>query len=1009
MNLKVLDFFLLRIPTFSINKLMELNSYINDRDIESIKNIFSNELFLKSIYLSSRYFYGVATEWLKNSEITFDEKDKVLNTLYKYYIRMSYRCTPYGLFAGFSLGEISNKETQVHFHKNHIVPNIRIDFQSLTMIKNLLLSNKNILKNVKFFPNNTLYHIKNTIRYIEWDDNFDHSISEIEINDLLNEIISKANEGITYLELIELILRKEKDLPIEEIEYFINSLFEAKLLVDRLPPFLTESGNQLDKLVKCIGLENIDTQTKDLINDINAIIYKENIDINEIEKLYQYNVFNDNTQIFQVDTTIKTDKININTKIANKIASSINDLKSIAFNNQESRLDLFKKRFFEKYEYREVSLVEVLDPTLGIGYGEQISGNIEELPLIKDIYLSDTVKEKNEISPIIKTILNKYLDVFFMKNRENIIQLTDEDIKSSSTHQSNKKYADNYFIFGDLIINNEGEINENNFKFINKAALPEPNINAILSRFAYYDEALVEHIKKSYKYSDNVVYAEVVNSTKGRIGNVLLRPSFFQYEIPYTAETKKDKIPVEDITISIINDDIILKSKKLNKQIRPIISTAYNYSKDNLPLIRFLGDLQYYKVYNGFYWNWGVLEDMEFLPRVEYKDIILSEARWRLKNGDYSIDKFNSILQTKKIPRYCTYKENDNVLLLDTHNYLSKNFLILKLKNQDILLYETFIDKTFIKKGNSNYMGEIIIPISPDEDNKIELNNQILEDIKRNFIIGEEWTYFKIYCNHKAGDHIITEILNPLMKDLSKNNNHKWFFIRYNLPENHIRFRLNKKLDIDLIDRFNDYSKQSINNGLIQKVQIDTYIREIEKYSIFGIENTESLFYYDSVAISEFIRMNDDENTKWIVALASIDMLMDDFNINIEDRINLFESLYKSFISEYINESEIKFFNKSINHKYLKYKQEIERIIYDKDIYFIREYMLHFIKRSENIKSINMHFKNDNKELIFNFLRNIIHMSLNRFFFTKQRLQELIIYTLLYKGYKSKFLRNGIK
>ena len=146
--LKPTDFFLLRMPSFSVNDLINLNSYIEKENIYMVKKVFNNDLFLKSIYLSSRYFYTVAVQWLQNDKVSFNREDKILLTLYKYYSRISSRATPYGLFAGFSSGDISVEKTQIEFNENYLEPKIRVDLLALKKIKDSIIYNNENLKKI---------------------------------------------------------------------------------------------------------------------------------------------------------------------------------------------------------------------------------------------------------------------------------------------------------------------------------------------------------------------------------------------------------------------------------------------------------------------------------------------------------------------------------------------------------------------------------------------------------------------------------------------------------------------------------------------------------------------------------------------------------------------------------------------------------------------------------------------------------------------------------------------
>ena len=50
--------------------------------------------------------------------------------------------------------------------------------------------------------------------------------------------------------------------------------------------------------------------------------------------------------------------------------------------------------------------------------------------------------------------------------------------------------------------------------------------------------------------------------------------------------------------------------------------------------------------------------------------------------------------------------------------------------------------------------------------------------MKRKFIIGDEWIYFKIYTGLKTADKILIETISPLVQHLFENKRiDKFFFI----------------------------------------------------------------------------------------------------------------------------------------------------------------------------------------------------------------------------------------
>ena len=118
-----------------------------------------------------------------------------------------------------------------------------------------------------------------------------------------------------------------------------------------------------------------------------------------------------------------------------------------------------------------------------------------------------------------------------------------------------------------------------------------------------------------------------------------MRPAFRKYEIPYLSNStlpKKQQITLDDLYLSVKYDRLILRSKRVNKQIAPRLGNAHNYSFNALPVYHFLCDLQTQNIRGGLYFDWGSLKDkFVFLPRVEIENVIVSPATWQLNKDQF--------------------------------------------------------------------------------------------------------------------------------------------------------------------------------------------------------------------------------------------------------------------------------------------------------------------------------------------------------------------------------------
>ena len=63
--------------------------------------------------------------------------------------------------------------------------------------------------------------------------------------------------------------------------------------------------------------------------------------------------------------------------------------------------------------------------------------------------------------------------------------------------------------------------------------------------------------------------------------------------------------------------------------------------------------------------------------------------------------------------------------------------------------------------------------------------------MKKTFVVGDKWLYYKIYCGVTTADTILLKVIKPLTEELlALKKIKKWFFIRYSDPKPHLRFRV---------------------------------------------------------------------------------------------------------------------------------------------------------------------------------------------------------------------------
>lgn len=284
--------------------------------------------------------------------------------------------------------------------------------------------------------------------------------------------------------------------------------------------------------------------------------------------------------------------------------------------------------------------------------------------------------------------------------------------------------------------------------------------------------------------------------------------------------------------------------------------------------------------------------------------------------------------------------------------------------------------------------------------------------IKRNFIVGGEWLYYKIYSGPKTADDILTKVIKPITELLLKEELiDKWFFIRYADPKNHIRLRLhveNPNYIGQILSEFHQSLEDFIYQDLVWRIQMDTYQREIERYGHNTMELSESVFFLDSFSIVEFLDMiegDEGEKLRWLYGLRSIDNMLDCFNYNLEEKLSLLNWLKTVFGNEFGMRRSLK---KQLDHKYRNERQSIEFFMdfkaEDKPDYF--PILTNLSKKKESLRPVadgiieNL-ASNQPRLSLDNLMSSYIHMLMNRLFKSKNRLNEMVCYDFLYRYYKS--------
>ncbi|MBP2832396.1 lantibiotic dehydratase [Aquimarina sp. U1-2] len=998
-----------------------------------IQQVFAKKENREALFLGSPHIYQAMELWEKGEAFQTEDDLKSLKcSLYKYVSRLSNRCTPFGLFATISAIDMASK-TSINFEKAHLSRFTKYDMYFLGSFLPILTKENTIRNVLKYYPNNSLYTVFDKYRYVEYyfkDNARYHKISEVAINEYLNKITTRAKEGAVLSDLVQELV--SNDISEKEAIEFMNTLIDSQFLISELEFTLTGddyfntlmhkfSEKRFD-FYEAQVVKNLIVKLKNKISSLDQNIINDPIQYREIHQLLEDEVKNvDITKLFQVDTYRNLPNATLSYKTLKKLRNGITVLNKLYSNRENRVLNDFKQKFLERYEEYEQPLVKVLDPDIGIGYGNQSGA---KTPLVDNLALSGKSVGVRQIELTTKSsfLLKKLLEA----HKNNTFEITLEDHEINTFEEDEKLYPDSFSLFFNVF-------DEEGIEKIMLKSASGPSANGLIGRFAHLDNDILdlcnEISKKEKDLHPDKIIAEIIHLPQARTGNILYRNFQRDYEIPYLGNSSLDsshQISVDDLYVSVKGNKIVLRSKKHNKEIIPRLGNAHNYQTNALPIYHFLCDIQS-QYSSGLAFHWGRLQyDFEFLPRLSYNDVVLSRATWNIteeeiknitsqneKKAEEIVDDFR---KRRNLPDILCIVQGDNEVLINFTNDLSRRVFFLMLKGEKFIQLKEFLFEE--NTATHNYCNEFIVSAYKKADVTVKepvkyISHENKEVAIPSYSTGTEWLYYKFYCGERAGEELLNRAIHPIVLDLqTKGLVKKWFFIRYyDKNGHHLRFRVllnDKQHFTECIHSISKAIKPFEETQIVWKTQTDTYLRELQRYGFEAIDATESLFYNDSectLRFADMIEGDAGEQIRWKFALLSMDFLLNDLGFTIKERTDMLKAAKTSFGNEFNRSGKL---NKQINEMYAKNEKAIENFLDESAKNIMYEPLWDILKeRSVKNLAIAKHLRelSENNQLPSTFHQvtlSYLHMICNRIFLAKQRVHEMVVYDYLYKYYSKK-------
>jgi thiopeptide-type bacteriocin biosynthesis protein len=837
---------LVRTPMFSIENLADANALHN-----------RNDLFRFAIATSSpSLFAAVSKKEHRSSDVDIK--------LRKYFKRMHTRPTPYGVFAGTAIANFGSQTTLRLLNSVHR-RRTRLDMEVVYELIDAIESNYIVRQGLPFRTASDIRFQGDRAILLE-----KHSASAlggkthstVRATTLVREILHLCRESVVLSELKRnFYIRAEgQDSLVDQV---IDGLCEEGFLVcDIWPPLNCGSPTKyLEFALDKSGLE----ENKQVIDWL-RMTEKRLALIDELAPEEATPFFADirhhvgtapisgkprAAYLTQTDLSIQTSGV-VGEEVAQR-ARKLGELLLSMTSAPEgpSNLQVYRRAFQGRFdEEQEVPLLDMIDREVGIGP----TSDYQAIPAV-----NDSRRDKLLLELLSEAIASDKISVELTKQQVELLRTVKRDASRLPL-----SFDINCIIDAPSI----GALNAGAFKTI-----VGPNVGVVgagrtFARFADLlgheaENLLIEIAESEQSLFDGVIAEAVYTPKKRRMANVMIRPACRGWESYHSTASRPNgamDVALNDLQVGVRRNRFYVRWLKTGELVRFVcghmlniqqapdsLRTLVDISQDGEPLLhRF---------------DWGICESSSFLPRIEFEQLILRVAEWRLSPIDINrllrldVDKFREALVNfhfpVKLPFSFYYCDNDNRLLIDLRELDDLELLRDELKRARpksfAVLQEVLpsLDRCWLDGPGGKFACELVVPCVQFKKNAEVLTKTPNEttdffsstDCRKYKVPGSEWLYVQAECHRDVELDVIKRFFPEILRLLRLSELlTDWHFVRYRDPKSQIRIRFKLQCPREAyaaMAAVGDWCRQLQEGGFFLNFRFATYVREIERYGGF--------------------------------------------------------------------------------------------------------------------------------------------------------------------------------
>jgi thiopeptide-type bacteriocin biosynthesis protein len=891
-----------------------------------------------AVYLASPTLSAQLSAWIEQPSPKVYEE--IRPALFRYFLRMTGRATPFGLFASTSVGEIGAGRFELAGRRG-LLRRTWLDLGFVYPLVARTVELPEVRRALSYTPNSTLSRVGDDWRYLEEIDEPKRrrrTLVRLKSSEALDLVLAEAGSGIRFSALTDLLVQRIAEVVREEAEAFVDQLIDSQVLVPSLVPSLTGPDPVERLLERAAPLPELAGFHAGLGAVADRLTQIDRQDGAQLAAAYRSTApalitmleGAEERHLFHVDLRREAPGLQFPASLLFSILKAVQALRRMTpRKSPQTVLDRFRQRFISRYGDREVDLMSALDEDIGIGFDID-PGSRRSEGLLADFRFpaaADSATTTRLDARLRHLIV--LLERAWREHRQEIV-LSEADLKELAGEDP-APLPDVFTVFGYVMAPDPAAPSASAMRF---ALLSVSEGAGLFGRFCRADPILREKVRdllaREEALRPDADFAEVVYLPDDRAGNVVCRPALRAREIAFLGVSglaPADQIGLSDLTVSVAGGRIVLRSRSTRREVLPRLTCAHNFAGNHASVYRFLASLAKQDVAGALAFSWGACADALFLPRVVYGEVVLSAASWRVDkstatawralDGDQRRRQIAAWRDCEGVPRWVQVGQFDHLLTLDLDNALCIDVLIEELARgaaRRVTELTPPPHRYCVRSPEGRHASEVMIPWirdpAPPAPNAATLPP--LDRGRRRFTPGTEWLYAKLYGSLNATEDALKTGVRELVADCrAAGLIDSWHFVRYRDEDDHLRVRVHgaaSTLRDQVVPRFEALFERLTRSDAIWRSQFDTYEREATRYGgEEAIELAERIFDVDSDFVLSLLvaaPAAPDTGWRWQLGLRVVDLYYEALGFNLEQREAISKATERSFGREFRVESE---------------------------------------------------------------------------------------------------------